>query len=69
MIIESHVQLSPEPETCDVCVLWEEINVEIPPFTQYYFVMFESGSTKNVCEGHFATLQSDHDHDDSDVPV
>jgi hypothetical protein len=56
-MIEAHIQLSPDEEHCDHCVGVTEFP-QIPPFTEFYFLLLPDGTQLNLCIEHLiATLQ------------
>ena len=64
-LTEAHVQLSPEDETCDLCVQEEaarsanynqpfiEANTIIKAFTEYHWVGTQDGMFYNLCDTHY----------------
>jgi len=66
-LTEAHVQLSPEDETCDLCVQDEaaragdknpyiEANTIIPAFKQYHWVGTTDGMFYNLCDTHYYNI-------------
>jgi hypothetical protein len=60
MILEAHIQASPEEEHCERCAcMCPSVSSAIEPFQDYYLLIYDDGRQETVCEGHFATLQLD----------
>lgn len=61
-MVESHPQVSPEEESCDLCIHAGE-SAKIKPFEDYFYVILDTGDALDVCEIHYfndvATLQPD----------
>lgn len=60
-MIEAHIQLSLEEETCFPCMMmFPHVDATIPPLTEYYFIVHDDGRIETVCMQHLiATLQPD----------